>query len=320
MLDRWRNTIQNQDCIEGMEALPPRSVDLVIADPPYNLSKGGDWSWDNTVKLQGFGGAWRKRKESWDDMTLEEYFRFSEAWLTQVKRVLKPTGSFWICGTYHNMGVINVLLQQLDMEILNEIVWYKRNSFPNLSGRRFTASHETLLWGHVGGKERKYYFDYEGMKEAEFPEDLLKKPGKQMRTVWDIPNNKTPEELRYGTHPAQKPLKLLRRILLATSRVGDLVLVPFAGVGSECVAAKQLGRDFMGFEINPEYCQIARRRLEITPVEATMNLDGFVKAAANIDAPAVETSYDEQLSLPFQSVNLSVSVDRMRAYPLVCGE
>ena len=256
------NHVYKMDCIEGMTSLPDNSVDLIIADPPYNLSKGGNWSWDNSVVLKGLGGNWNKVMESWDAMPLEEYWKFTLAWISEAKRILKPSGSMWIFGTYHNIGIINVVCQMLEIEIINEVVWFKRNSFPNLSGRRLTASHETLLWCHSGGKKRQYYFDYDYSKNGVFESDLIKKPGKQMRTVWDVPNNKTKVELKFGKHPTQKPLRLLERIVGLTSKEGDLVLTPFCGSGSECVAAKVAGRDYIGFEIEDEYVELAEKRLE----------------------------------------------------------
>ncbi len=256
------NHVYKMDCIEGMTSLPDNSVDLIIADPPYNLSKGGNWSWDNSVVLKGLGGNWNKVMESWDAMPLEEYWKFTLAWISEAKRILKPSGSMWIFGTYHNIGIINVVCQMLEIEIINEVVWFKRNSFPNLSGRRLTASHETLLWCHSGGKKRQYYFDYDYSKNGVFQSDLIKKPGKQMRTVWDVPNNKTKVELKFGKHPTQKPLRLLERIVGLTSKEGDLMLTPFCGSGSECVAAKIAGRDYIGFEIEDEYVELAEKRLE----------------------------------------------------------
>ena len=256
------NVVYNIDCIEGMKKLPDNSVDLIIADPPYNLSKGGDWKWDNSVKLDGMGGNWNKVMQTWDDYTLESYFEFTRAWLTEAKRILKPTGSMWIFGTYHNTGIINVVCQLLKIEIINEVIWYKRNAFPNLSGRRLTASHETILWCNKGAKKREYYFDYEYSKNGDFSSDLLKSAGKQMRTVWDISNNKTKEELLYGKHPTQKPLKILKRMILLSSKKGDIMLTPFAGAGSECVAAKETGRQYIGYETDSVYVDIANTRLE----------------------------------------------------------
>jgi DNA modification methylase len=247
-----------------MARLPPGCVDLAIADPPYNASKGGDWKWDNSAALPGFGGDWSKVSAAWDDMPLAGYLAFTLAWVRELQRVVKPTGSIWIHGTYHNIGLINFALQVLEVEIINEVIWYKRNSFPNLSGRRLTASHETVLWAHTG-KRRQYFFDYAGSKSLPCDGDGLKAPGKQMRTVWDIPNNKERAEGRFGKHPTQKPLRLLTRMLAISARPGQLCLVPFAGSGSECVAARASGLSFLGFETDRAYVALARRRLAAAP-------------------------------------------------------
>ena len=250
------------DCIAGMQQLPENSVDVAIADPPYNLSKGGTWKWDQSVHLPGFGGNWSKTMSSWDNLPLSEHFEFTMSWLTELKRVVKPTGSMWIHGTYHNIGVVNLALQLAGAEIINEVVWFKRNSFPNLSGRRLTASHETILWAHTGSaNNREYYFAYDKSKSMACPEDRFKSNGKQMRTVWDIPNNKRSDELKFGKHPTQKPVRLLTRMLQISARARDILLVPFAGSGSDCVAAKALDVDFLGFETNPEYLRLCQRRL-----------------------------------------------------------
>ena len=266
------NIIINQDCVEGMKSLEDNTVDLIIADPPYNLSKGGEWKWDNSVKLEGMGGNWNKVMESWDNMSLSEYFSFTITWLTEAQRILKPTGSMWIFGTYHNIGIINVVCQLLNVEIINEIIWYKRNAFPNLAGRRLTASHETILWCNKGGKKREYYFDYDYSKNGNFDYDSLKQPGKQMRTVWDISNNKEKRELEYGKHPTQKPLRVLKRMIQLSSREGDIMLTPFSGAGSECLAAKELGRSYVGYEVDPQYVDIAHKRLEHAILNNQMNL------------------------------------------------
>lgn len=252
------------DAISSMKKLPASSIDLIIADPPYNLSKGNKWSWNSKVDLPGFGGHWNKVLESWDNMSLSEYFSFTIAWLSEAKRILKPTGSMWIFGTYHNIGIINTILQLLSIEIINEIIWYKRNAFPNLSGRRLTASHETLLWAHIGNGKRKYYFNYDLSKKFSDPTDNLKIKNKQMRTIWDIPNNKDPEELKFGKHPTQKPLRVCTRIISLSSKSDDIVLSPFSGSGSECVAAKSLRRHFIGFETDEQYIEIAKKRLNNT--------------------------------------------------------
>jgi len=253
------NRIYHANFTELARRLPDKSIDLVVADPPYNASKGGAWSWDYRAGLPGFGGNWKKVAEVWDDMSLEEYLAFTLGWLAETKRILKPSGSMWVHGTYHNAGIINFAMQILSIEIINEVVWYKRNSFPNLSGRRLTASHETILWAH-SGKKRLYGFNYEQSKEGNYEYDNLKAPGKQMRTVWDIPNNKDREELKYGKHPTQKPERLIRRMIQLSAKPGDVCVVPFAGAGTECVAATKEGLKFVGCEIDPKYVKIARLR------------------------------------------------------------
>ena len=262
------NRIHLGNFLELVRSIPDKSIDLIIADPPYNASNGGEWSWDSSKNLPGFGGDWKKVSENWDNMTLDEYFSFTLAWLTECKRVLKPTGSMWVHGTYHNAGIINVAMQMLGIEIINEVVWYKRNSFPNLSGRRLTASHETILWAH-SGKTRKYKFNYEHSKNGSYNEDKLKSPGKQMRTVWDISNNKEKDELRHGKHPTQKPERLIRRMIQLSSSEGEICLVPFAGAGSECVAACKEGLNFIGIEIDPQYVAIACERIAAVSPKTT---------------------------------------------------
>lgn len=257
------NEIHLADCLSAMRELPDASIDIVVADPPYNASKGNNWKWDNSVALPGFGGNWSKVMANWDDMPLTDYFAFSVAWLSEVKRLVRPTGSIWIHGTYHNIGIINFVLQLLSIEMINEVIWYKRNSFPNLSGRRLTASHESIIWAHTGNeKKRKYYFNYEASKAMGDPSDLLKEVGKQMRTVWDIPNNKKKEELAFGKHPTQKPVRLIRRMLELSGRPGDTILIPFSGSGVDAVAAHQLGMNFLAFELEQEFVDLGRRRLQ----------------------------------------------------------
>ena len=272
MSEAYTNVIFNEDCIKGMAKLPDNYIDLIIADPPYNLSKGGIWKWDNSIKLAGMGGNWNKVMQNWDNMPFEEYMQFTELWLMQAQRVLKLTGSMWIFGTYHNIGIINVICQKLGIEIINEVIWYKRNAFPNLSGRRLTASHETILWCNKGGKKREYYFDYDYSKDSGFAEDGLKTSGKQMRTVWDIPNNKQADESKCGKHPTQKPLRILDRMVRLSSKKGDLVMTPFSGSGSECVSAKLAERNYLGYEIDKDYYDISIIRLSEAELSSQMSL------------------------------------------------
>lgn len=260
-----KNKVILGNSIEYMKSMIDDSIDIIIADPPYNLSKGGNYQINQSNKLEGFGGNWNKVMEDWDNMSLSSYFEFTMDWLKEAKRILRATGSIWIHGSYHNIGIINFAMQLIDLEIINEVIWYKRNSFPNLTGKRLTASHETILWGHCGkAKNREYNFNYEYSKKAEYPEDLLKKSGKQMRTVWDIPNNKKKEELKYGKHPTQKPIRLIKRMLELSAKKNDIVFAPFSGSGTEIVAAKILGLDYLGIEMEESYVKLSLNRLKNT--------------------------------------------------------
>jgi site-specific DNA-methyltransferase (adenine-specific) len=227
------------------------SVDLIFADPPYNLSNGG------------FTCRSGKRapvdKGSWDTSAgISEDFQFHLSWIGACRRVLKDRGTIWISGTYHSAYACGFALQTLGFHILNDICWFKPNAPPNLSGRFFTASHETILWARRS-KESRHYFNYQLMKSGEWDEDPLKRPGKLMRSVWSIPSPRG-EEKRQGHHPTQKPCALLRRILLAASREGDLVLDPFTGSSTTGIVASMLGRRFIGIDSSPEYLDLSIRR------------------------------------------------------------
>lgn len=250
-----------QDVLEGVRNLPDHSFDLAIADPPYGASTTATWKLDNGHSLNGFGGAWKLASHDWDMFNGLAGFQFTLSWLNELKRLVKPTGSIWIHSTYHNSGIINVACQILGLEIINEVIWYKRNAFPNLSGRRLTASHETILWVHTGGNKREYYFNYEKAKGTIFNEDNLKEPGKQLRTVWDVPNNKKPIELHFGKHPTQKPLRLIERILLISALPEGHLLIPFLGSGTDIIAGLKYDMECVGYEINPEYFNLARQRI-----------------------------------------------------------
>ena len=163
-----------EDAIKGMKQLEDNSIDLAICDPPYGAASQKQWSYDTSKNIQGFGGNWKLNSEKWDLLTANENFTTSIEWLTELKRLVKPTGSIWIHATYHNSGFVNVACQLLGLEIINEIAWYKRNAFPNLSKRRITASHETIYWVHTGGeKKREYRFNYDQVKAAKFNGDNL---------------------------------------------------------------------------------------------------------------------------------------------------
>lgn len=264
------------DLIDTYEALPgleDNSFDLCIVDPPYGASTTKHWSYGSKERVKGFGGEWKLTSEVWDLLSQNNSFTSTYTWLKELRRIIKPTGSIWIHSTYHNSGFVNVCCQLLGLEIINEIVWYKRNSFPNLSGRRLTASHETILWVHKGGgKNRKYTFNYDAAKAYFCSSDLLKEPGKQMRTVWDIPNNKTKEEMMFGVHPTQKPLRIAERILTISGVKGGKLLVPFVGSGTEMIAGIEYGMNVCGFELNPEYYELASKRLKHSLENTTSSL------------------------------------------------
>jgi site-specific DNA-methyltransferase (adenine-specific) len=251
------------NAIEEMRKLADNSFDLAIADPAYGASTDKRWGIPTNHGLKGFGGEWSQADHAWDRLNNVAEFEMTLTWVDELRRLVKPTGSIWIHSTYHNSGFVNVACQLLGLEIINEVVWFKRNAFPNLAGRRLTASHETILWVHTGSAARRQYrFNYDEVKAAEFPGDNLKAANKQLRTVWDIPNNKSREERAYGSHPTQKPLRLTERLFLIAGTPGGRVLVPFLGSGTDAVAAARHGMGCVGYEIEPEYFDLACRRLK----------------------------------------------------------
>jgi len=242
----------NKDCIEVMRRIPENSIDMIFADPPYMLSNDG-------ITCQN-GKMTKVNKGGWDKSGgLENDIIFHNEWINECRRVLKPEGTMWISGTYHNIYQCGYLLQKNNFHILNDIAWFKPNASPNLSCRFFTASHETLLWARKD-KDAKHIFNYDEMKNGSFPEDKLKKENTQMRSVWAIPSSKNSEK-EFGKHPTQKPLALLKRIILASTNENDIVLDPFCGSGTTGVACNNLNRFFIGIEIDKNYCDLARKRL-----------------------------------------------------------
>jgi site-specific DNA-methyltransferase (adenine-specific) len=250
------------NAVEALKTLPDNSVDVVIADPPYGASSKQPAELLGAHRLKGFGGAWKAADHSWDFLDPSEQIDAITAWMSEVKRIVKPEGSIWIHGSYHNLGFVNVVCQSIGLEIINEVIWFKRNAMPNLRATRLTASHESILWVHKGGpKNRRYNFNYEEIKAKSYEEDMLKTAGKQMRTVWDIPNNKTKYELSFGSHPTQKPERLIQRLIDISAPKGGTVLSPFAGSGTDLVVAMRNGMKGIGFELDPKYFDLATRRL-----------------------------------------------------------
>lgn len=240
-----------EDSIAFLEQIPENSIDMIFADPPYNLSNGGF-----TVHA---GKRVSVNKGKWDESKgVESDFAFHTRWLEECRRVLKPEGTIWVSGTYHSIYQCGYALQILGYKILNDIAWFKPNASPNLSCRYFTASHETLLWARKDEKSR-HTFNYEDMKDGDFPEDFMKKSNKQMRSVWAI-GTPRPEEKIFGKHPTQKSLKLLERIILASSNKGDVILDPFTGSSTTGIAATKFGRKFIGIDMEKEYLDLSVKR------------------------------------------------------------
>ncbi len=246
--------VRNQDCLVGMRDLADESVDFVFADPPYHLSNGG-FTVSSGKQVSVDKGEWDKSHGFTGDL------EFHRSWLTLVHEKLANDGSIVVSGTYHSTYKCAFILQELGFRILNEIIWFKPNGAPNLGGRMFAASHETLIWASKHQNSR-HTFNYLEMKNSIFPEDRLKNPGKQMRSVWSIPS--TPlREKALGGHPTQKPEALLDRVIRACTNTGDLVLDPFCGSGTTGVAAVGLGRDFVGFETDPIFARLADNRIRL---------------------------------------------------------
>ncbi|KAA6319923.1 Modification methylase DpnIIB [termite gut metagenome] len=252
------------DCLEIMKQFSDNCVDMIFADPPYNLSNDGVTCYaGRMVKVNK--GDWDKSKG------FEEDLRFHETWISECRRILKPEGTIWISGTNHSIYQCGYLLQKLNFHILNDISWFKPNAAPNLACTTFAHSHETLLWARKEKKAR-HIFNYEQMKNGSFSEDRMKVPSKQMRSVWSIPTP-SPEEKMFGKHPTQKPLALLTRIVLASTIEGSLILDPFNGGGTTGVATEMIGnRKYIGIDIHSEYITLTEKRLKQLIRQPTFSL------------------------------------------------
>ena len=243
--------IYNDDCFKIFPKLPTESMDLIFADPPYGLAKkkGLRWEYSKHITLQ----------EVWDIFSKNQFFEFNVKWITQCMRMLKPGGSLWVCGTFHNIYQLGFILQNLNFKINNSIVWFKPNAQPNITCRMFTESTEHLVWAVKNHSKTKWTFNYKDTKNL--IEDKLNPKGKQTRNVWWIPL--TPKSEKWaGIHPTQKPVELLRRIILSCTNENDTVLDPFLGSGTTSVVAKMLGRNSIGIEKEKKYLSIIKKRLE----------------------------------------------------------
>jgi len=244
------NQIIQGDCIANMNALPAESVDLVFADPPYNLQLGGNLSRPDNSHVDGV-------TETWDQYdTMDAYDLFTQEWMAAARRILKPNGAIWVMGSYHNIFRVGTVLQDQQFWILNDVIWRKTNPMPNFRGTRFTNAHETLIWASKS-ESAKPTFHYDAMK--------MLNEGVQMRSDWTLPICTGRERLKNGqgkkAHPTQKPESLLHRVILATTNPGDVIVDPFFGTGTTGAVAKKLGRKYIGFEREEEYILHAERGL-----------------------------------------------------------
>jgi modification methylase len=258
----WLDSILKGDCITELEKLPAGSVDLVFADPPYNLQLEGKLTRPDQSEVDAVDNDWDKFA------SFSAYDDFTRAWLLAVRRVMKPNATLWVIGSYHNIFRVGAILQDLGFWILNDIVWRKTNPMPNFRGRRFTNAHETMIWASRG-PSKGYTFNYEALKAAN--EEL------QMRSDWLFPLCTGNERLKGAdgrkAHPTQKPEALLHRILTASSKPGDVVLDPFFGTGTTGAVAKRLGRHFVGIERESDYIEAASARIAVIDPAAPSSLE-----------------------------------------------
>ncbi|WOC15309.1 site-specific DNA-methyltransferase [Pseudochrobactrum sp. MP213Fo] len=247
----WLDTILKGDCVAALDRLPDHSVDVIFADPPYNLQLEGALHRPDQSKVNAVDDHW----DQFD--SFQAYDAFTRAWLLACRRVLKPNGTIWVIGSYHNIFRVGASLQDLGFWMLNDIIWRKTNPMPNFRGRRFQNAHETLIWASRDQKSKGYTFNYEAMKAAN--DDV------QMRSDWLFPICTGHERLKDDNgdkvHPTQKPEALLARILMSSSKPGDVILDPFFGSGTTGAVAKRLGRHFVGIEREQSYIDAATARI-----------------------------------------------------------
>jgi modification methylase len=255
------DTIMSSDCIAAMNMLPEASVDMIFADPPYNLQLEGELHRPNNTKVDAVDDEWDKFAD------FATYDRFTEAWLKAARRILKDDGTIWVIGSYHNIFRVGTKLQDIGFWMLNDVIWRKTNPMPNFRGRRFTNAHETMIWC-AKSKDSRHAFNYEAMKALN--DDL------QMRSDWLLPICSGGERLKDKAgrkgHPTQKPEALLHRVILAATKPGDVVLDPFFGSGTTGAVAKRLGRRWIGIERDPAYIDLARKRIAAVQAVAEREL------------------------------------------------
>ncbi|MFZ1773610.1 MAG: site-specific DNA-methyltransferase, partial [Rhizobiaceae bacterium] len=247
----WIDTIIKGDCVTALNRLPEHSVDVIFADPPYNLQLDGDLHRPDQSKVDAVDDHWDQFE------SFAAYDAFTRAWMLAARRVLKPNGTIWVIGSYHNIYRVGAIMQDIGFWMLNDIVWRKTNPMPNFRGRRFQNAHETMIWASRDAKGKGYTFNYDAMKAAN--DDT------QMRSDWLFPICQGGERLKgedgAKVHPTQKPEALLARIIMASSKPGDVILDPFFGTGTTGAVAKKLGRHFVGVEREQAYIDAASARI-----------------------------------------------------------
>ena len=258
--DGFVDRIITGNCTQVLKTLPEKSVDVVFADPPYNLQLEKELWRPNATKVSGVNDGWDRFS------SFESYDRFTQAWLEGCRYVLKDTGTIWVIGTYHNIFRVGRILQDLGYWILNDIVWIKNNPMPNFHGVRFTNAHETIIWAQKN-KGNRYTFNYQILKSMNQQGD--QEVGLQMRSDWRLPLCTGKERLKINgekAHPTQKPEALLERVIIASTNPGDIILDPFFGSGTTGAVAKKLGRHWVGIEAEKKYVSIAQERIDRTEV------------------------------------------------------
>ena len=264
------NTVVTGDCLKILSKYPDGFFDACITDPPYNIS-GHDGKKD--IGWLKSNPTWQEEKkfikidEDWDTFSDPDYRAFTLAWISEVSRVVKPNGNILIFGSYHNIYRIGSTLEDLDRRIVNSIVWYKRNAFPNVTQRMFCESTEQIIWtvNNTRKKAKNWTFNYHVMKE-------LTANGKQMRNMWDIPMTPTSER-KHGKHPSQKPLEVGNRLVLGCTNEGDKILDPFSGSGSFLVSSKLYGRNYLGIDRDPAFVKLAKTRLKSVSLQDPLSFN-----------------------------------------------
>jgi len=273
------NTIIKGDCIEKLRNLPENSIDLIFADPPYNMQLENALYRPNNTKVDGVDDEWDKFG------SFSEYDDFCTAWLKECRRILKDTGSIWVIGSYHNIFRVGNIMLNLGFWILNDVTWYKTNPMPNFLGTRFTNATETLLWCSKAKENKKYTFNHKMMKKYN--------GGKQMTSVWQIGLCIGEERLKGDdgkkAHSTQKPEELLKRVILSTTKQGDIVLDPFFGTGTTGAVAKKLKRHFIGIEREAEYIELSQNRIN--------NIKAFYEEADWEEEPK-----EKQIKISFETL------------------